>query len=208
MEVPRVRSRAAPVSRRARGAAGADRDVGGISPPRSSVALFAHRAGPVENPRRPPWRPSGCRCCWRRRDSSELKPTAPRRGRAVMNIPTVTAASWERGRRKPTGAAPRLLDHSPQAPRSIVRWCDAPTARPVAKIRISRGIWQELTEPRAEENIEHGYPVQRPRTSPRYKSRRLRRPRFRRQPNSNASSQSPNWALLDSDVSASRSAAA
>ena len=29
---------------------------------------------------------------------------------AMMNIPTVTAASWEHGRRKPTGAALRLLD--------------------------------------------------------------------------------------------------
>jgi putative transcriptional regulator len=29
---------------------------------------------------------------------------------AMMNIPTVTAVSWERGRRKPTGAALRLLD--------------------------------------------------------------------------------------------------
>jgi len=28
---------------------------------------------------------------------------------AMMNIPTVTAASWERGRRRPTGAALRLL---------------------------------------------------------------------------------------------------
>lgn len=28
---------------------------------------------------------------------------------AMMNIPTVTAASWERGRRQPTGAALRLL---------------------------------------------------------------------------------------------------
>ena len=29
---------------------------------------------------------------------------------AMMNIPIVTAASWERGRRKPTGAPLRLLD--------------------------------------------------------------------------------------------------
>jgi putative transcriptional regulator len=29
---------------------------------------------------------------------------------AMMNITSVTAASWERGRRKPTGAALRLLD--------------------------------------------------------------------------------------------------
>jgi len=29
---------------------------------------------------------------------------------AMMNIPPVTAASWERGRRKPTGAALRLLE--------------------------------------------------------------------------------------------------
>lgn len=29
---------------------------------------------------------------------------------AMMNITTVTAASWEKGRRRPTGAALRLLD--------------------------------------------------------------------------------------------------
>jgi putative transcriptional regulator len=28
----------------------------------------------------------------------------------LLNIPTVTAISWEKGRRKPTGAALRLLD--------------------------------------------------------------------------------------------------
>ncbi|MDO8541409.1 MAG: hypothetical protein Q7S40_13305 [Opitutaceae bacterium] len=40
---------------------------------------------------------------------------------AMMNIPTVTAASWERGRRKPTGAALRPARHRPQASRSIAR---------------------------------------------------------------------------------------
>src|SRR5690349_8943786 len=29
---------------------------------------------------------------------------------ALLNVPKVTAASWEKGRRKPTGAALRLLD--------------------------------------------------------------------------------------------------
>jgi putative transcriptional regulator len=29
---------------------------------------------------------------------------------ALLNVPKVTAISWERGRRKPTGAALRLLD--------------------------------------------------------------------------------------------------
>ncbi len=36
---------------------------------------------------------------------------------AMMNIPTVTAASWERGRRKPTGAALRMLDMHASIPR-------------------------------------------------------------------------------------------
>jgi len=53
-----------------------------------------------------------------------IKPMSPAQVRAIrkklnvsqtvfaawMNIPTVTAASWERGRRRPTGAALRLLD--------------------------------------------------------------------------------------------------
>jgi len=29
---------------------------------------------------------------------------------ALLNVPKVTAISWEKGRRKPTGAALRLLD--------------------------------------------------------------------------------------------------
>ena len=29
---------------------------------------------------------------------------------ALLNVPKVTAISWEKGRRKPTGAAWRLLD--------------------------------------------------------------------------------------------------
>ncbi len=39
---------------------------------------------------------------------------------AMMNIPTVTAASWERGRRKPTGAALRLLDIARRHPEVLV----------------------------------------------------------------------------------------
>jgi putative transcriptional regulator len=39
---------------------------------------------------------------------------------ALMNIPTVTAASWERGRRKPTGAALRLLDIARKHPEVLV----------------------------------------------------------------------------------------
>ena len=39
---------------------------------------------------------------------------------AMMNIPTVTAASWERGRRKPTGAALRLLDIARKHPEVLV----------------------------------------------------------------------------------------
>lgn len=35
---------------------------------------------------------------------------------AMMNIPSVTAASWERGRRKPTGAGLRLLDIAKRHP--------------------------------------------------------------------------------------------
>jgi putative transcriptional regulator len=38
----------------------------------------------------------------------------------MMNIPTVTAASWERGRRKPTGAALRLLDIARKHPEVLV----------------------------------------------------------------------------------------
>jgi DNA-binding transcriptional regulator YiaG len=39
---------------------------------------------------------------------------------AMMNIPTVTAASWERGRRQPTGAALRLLDIARRHPEALV----------------------------------------------------------------------------------------
>ena len=39
---------------------------------------------------------------------------------ALMNIPTVTAASWERGRRQPTGAALRLLDIARRHPEVLV----------------------------------------------------------------------------------------
>jgi len=39
---------------------------------------------------------------------------------AMMNIPTVTAASWERGRRKPTGAARRLLNIARKQPEVLV----------------------------------------------------------------------------------------
>jgi putative transcriptional regulator len=39
---------------------------------------------------------------------------------AMLNIPTVTAVSWERGRRKPTGAALRLLDIARKHPGVLV----------------------------------------------------------------------------------------
>ena len=39
---------------------------------------------------------------------------------AMMNIPTVTAASWERGWRKPPGAALRLLDIARKHPEVLV----------------------------------------------------------------------------------------
>ena len=39
---------------------------------------------------------------------------------ALLNIPTVTAASWERGRRQPTGAALRLLDIARRHPEVLV----------------------------------------------------------------------------------------
>ena len=39
---------------------------------------------------------------------------------AMMNIPTITAASWERGRRKPTGAALRLLDIARKHPEVLL----------------------------------------------------------------------------------------
>jgi len=39
---------------------------------------------------------------------------------AMMNIPAVTAASWERGRRKPTVAALRLLDIARKHPEILL----------------------------------------------------------------------------------------
>lgn len=38
----------------------------------------------------------------------------------ILNIPTVTAISWERGRRKPTGAALRLLDIARRHPEVLL----------------------------------------------------------------------------------------
>ncbi len=39
---------------------------------------------------------------------------------ALLNIPPVTAISWERGRRQPTGAALRLLDIARRHPEVLV----------------------------------------------------------------------------------------
>ena len=39
---------------------------------------------------------------------------------AMMNIPSVTAVSWERGRRRPTGAALRLLDIARRHPEVLL----------------------------------------------------------------------------------------
>jgi len=39
---------------------------------------------------------------------------------ALLNIPPVTAVSWERGRRQPTGAALRLLDIARRHPEVLV----------------------------------------------------------------------------------------
>ena len=39
---------------------------------------------------------------------------------ALLNIPTVTVASWERGRRKPTGAALRVLDLARRYPEILM----------------------------------------------------------------------------------------
>ncbi len=38
---------------------------------------------------------------------------------AILNVPTVTAISWEKGRRKPTGAALRLLDLARKDPQRV-----------------------------------------------------------------------------------------
>ena len=37
----------------------------------------------------------------------------------LLNVPKVTAISWEKGRRKPTGAALRLLDLARKRPRIL-----------------------------------------------------------------------------------------
>jgi putative transcriptional regulator len=47
---------------------------------------------------------------------------------AMMNIPTVTAASWEKGRRKPTDAALRLLEIARPKP-EVQFAAPAPTTR-------------------------------------------------------------------------------
>ena len=39
---------------------------------------------------------------------------------SILNVPTVTAISWEKGRRKPTGAALRLLDLARKDPQRIL----------------------------------------------------------------------------------------
>lgn len=39
---------------------------------------------------------------------------------AIFNVPTVTAISWEKGRRKPTGAALRLLDIARKDPQRVL----------------------------------------------------------------------------------------
>jgi putative transcriptional regulator len=38
----------------------------------------------------------------------------------MMYLPSVPAASWERGRRKPTGAAMRLLDIARRHPELLI----------------------------------------------------------------------------------------
>ena len=51
----------------------------------------------------------------------------------VLNVPKVTAISWERGRRKPTGAALRLLDLVRRNPKIIDQiWDQSRTARKAA----------------------------------------------------------------------------
>ncbi len=39
----------------------------------------------------------------------------------LLNVPTVTAVSWEKGRRKPSGAALRLLQIARKHPEAILR---------------------------------------------------------------------------------------
>ena len=48
---------------------------------------------------------------------------------AILNVPTVTAISWEKGRRKPTGAALRLLDFARKDPQRVLELAHA--AKPV-----------------------------------------------------------------------------
>ena len=57
---------------------------------------------------------------------------------AMMNIPTVTAASWERGRRKPTGCGAALARHRTQASRGISRRLKKPISKPGSKLRLLR----------------------------------------------------------------------
>ncbi|HIG31388.1 MAG TPA: transcriptional regulator [Verrucomicrobiales bacterium] len=38
----------------------------------------------------------------------------------LLNVPTVTAVSWEKGRRKPSGAALRLLEITRKHPKAIM----------------------------------------------------------------------------------------
>ena len=38
----------------------------------------------------------------------------------LLNVPTVTAASWEKGRRKPSGAAMRLLQIARKHPEALL----------------------------------------------------------------------------------------
>ena len=45
---------------------------------------------------------------------------------AILNVPTVTAISWEKGRRKPTGAALRLLDLARKDPQRVLELAHLP----------------------------------------------------------------------------------
>ena len=45
---------------------------------------------------------------------------------AILNVPTVTAISWEKGRRKPTGAALRLLDLARKDPARVLELAHQP----------------------------------------------------------------------------------
>jgi putative transcriptional regulator len=50
---------------------------------------------------------------------SKLKLSQPVFAR-VLNVPVATARSWETGRRKPTGAALRLLDLARRSPQTLL----------------------------------------------------------------------------------------